>query len=1084
MKNKQLNYIVFDVNGKVRKSYISNLVATSANQKVFVFNDADITTESTAYRSYARIKRADSFNVGPITLLASEITVENTGYTQDELNKFLESINVDYTSCRILILEKQALAVSGPISITVVYDRVNELGRTIETQAKAEVSAYVYEAVEEIFTEEEYTSIKEEMLPRDLGDVTSGGIVASGDRVLGIQNGISKMIDVDLFRQFVHKYNVIDLGAINNIEEEANNIETRGVYRYEYDDGVYGNAGLLFNEFTDEEELYQLIIEPQTIKRRRKLFKNNYVWEAWESIDIFEIHKLIEEGIISGTLESFIEDKVLDKVDEINPRLLNLEQNKADKAALQAVASGSPKGTYANLAALQSAIPDGNNNIYVTLDNGHWNYYDFNTNEWKSGGIYQSKVDYIRLIFNQPENKTPLDFFKFELRGNKLIGINPEDLERGSWWLNESIKNEIYEEDGNYYLDQSVGRVIFDGTEAWERSETSGYFRLSYVIPDLPLIESYGLIREDVRSPSYNSITGDAIVNGAYGAGFSYYQKLRPTPYIFVRDDRFDNVDDFKAHLSLNNFIVYYLIVNKDEPELLELQSMYVENPKILVENENELYELEINETLKSNEETYDYIDEELNIHIRVDEESEIIREANIVSNTLTIFPANSTIKLQSDTSVLPVLVGLVEKEESAIIMSEVNNKATKQELQELKDYVDNLVIPIEDDLLPFENYEQEEWDLQIPKAIENMNQHTLDIIYVTDTQTDIFEDDVVKKVYNQMRHFDKLGFADLFIHGGDWINNDYSLDTLADIAENNRINLDWQEKLVNKISCDKILVKGNHDDGKYPLYNKNSNLGDLTDEYLITRKEWFRKMLKRNLKGCVFNKDDENGIYYYKDLEDKKVRVICLDMLDVPDGYSINSYYHWFGFSPKQIQWLAHKALNFSDKVDFSEWSVLIVSHMANNSDANYMVNTGFNGTLASRILEAFILGDSLESTSDNENNGNVSYSLYETTVNVDYTSQGEGKVIMWLAGHTHLDICYKPENSLFTYVTSAGAKLRRSPIPAHLQELPEGAVDSPTRTVGTATEMVWDIISIDLVSRTVKITRFGAGNDREFTY
>ena len=98
MKNKQLNYIVFDVNGKVRKSYISNLVATSANQKVFVFNDADITTESTAYRSYARIKRADSFNVGPITLLASEITVENTGYTQDELNKFLESINVDYTS--------------------------------------------------------------------------------------------------------------------------------------------------------------------------------------------------------------------------------------------------------------------------------------------------------------------------------------------------------------------------------------------------------------------------------------------------------------------------------------------------------------------------------------------------------------------------------------------------------------------------------------------------------------------------------------------------------------------------------------------------------------------------------------------------------------------------------------------------------------------------------------------------------------------------------------------------------------------------------------------------------------------------
>ena len=220
MENKKINYIVFDVNGKVRKSYISNLVATSANQKVFVFNDADITTESTAYRSYARIKRADSFNVGPITLLASEITVENTGYTQDELNKFLESINVDYTSCRILILEKQALAVSGPISITVVYDRVNELGRTIETQAKAEVSAYVYEAVEEIFTEEEYNSFKEEMLPRDLGDVTLSEEFNDDDHLVVTQNGATKKIAGKKLKEEVVKNVVEDTIMIDVIKDE------------------------------------------------------------------------------------------------------------------------------------------------------------------------------------------------------------------------------------------------------------------------------------------------------------------------------------------------------------------------------------------------------------------------------------------------------------------------------------------------------------------------------------------------------------------------------------------------------------------------------------------------------------------------------------------------------------------------------------------------------------------------------------------------------------------------------------------------------------------------------------------------
>lgn len=56
-------------------------------------------------------------------------------------------------------------------------------------------------------------------------------------------------------------------------------------------------------------------------------------------------------------------------------------------AQIAAVASGSPKGTYANLAALQAAIPAGNNNVYLTADNGHWNYW--NGSVWTSGGVYQ-----------------------------------------------------------------------------------------------------------------------------------------------------------------------------------------------------------------------------------------------------------------------------------------------------------------------------------------------------------------------------------------------------------------------------------------------------------------------------------------------------------------------------------------------------------------------------------------------------------------------------------------------------------------------------------------------------------------------
>ena len=54
---------------------------------------------------------------------------------------------------------------------------------------------------------------------------------------------------------------------------------------------------------------------------------------------------------------------------------------------IQNVASGSPKGVFANLSALQSAKPNGDSGIYVTTDNGHWYYYN---NGWKDGGVYQS----------------------------------------------------------------------------------------------------------------------------------------------------------------------------------------------------------------------------------------------------------------------------------------------------------------------------------------------------------------------------------------------------------------------------------------------------------------------------------------------------------------------------------------------------------------------------------------------------------------------------------------------------------------------------------------------------------------------
>ena len=48
----------------------------------------------------------------------------------------------------------------------------------------------------------------------------------------------------------------------------------------------------------------------------------------------------------------------------------------------------SPAGTYANLAALIAASGKDNNRVYLTLDNGYWNYY--NGFQWVAGGLYQA----------------------------------------------------------------------------------------------------------------------------------------------------------------------------------------------------------------------------------------------------------------------------------------------------------------------------------------------------------------------------------------------------------------------------------------------------------------------------------------------------------------------------------------------------------------------------------------------------------------------------------------------------------------------------------------------------------------------
>lgn len=84
---------------------------------------------------------------------------------------------------------------------------------------------------------------------------------------------------------------------------------------------------------------------------------------------------------------------------ELTQQLVELNGKKADEvyvnsqvsaldSKVNSQTSGSPRGVYATLSALQTAKPTGDTGIYVVAGTGNWYYW--NGTAWTSGGVYQS----------------------------------------------------------------------------------------------------------------------------------------------------------------------------------------------------------------------------------------------------------------------------------------------------------------------------------------------------------------------------------------------------------------------------------------------------------------------------------------------------------------------------------------------------------------------------------------------------------------------------------------------------------------------------------------------------------------------
>ena len=367
----------------------------------------------------------------------------------------------------------------------------------------------------------------------------------------------------------------------------------------------------------------------------------------------------------------------------------------------------------------------------------------------------------------------------------------------------------------------------------------------------------------------------------------------------------------------------------------------------------------------------------------------------------------------------------------------------------------------------------QHELDNVIGKSIAGVKNSTLDFAFITDTHGEGTTKNRMMTYLDIVKEYEKTGSLDFVSHGGDW-----TAGYMYEDIEGYRNLFREYAKQLRSIKKPFLPLFGNHDDNSYGGSVSGDYMGN-TINTVLTKDDWSGIMMKPFNDGWVLDSQEPDTRYFYKDFEQQKVRVIVLDGVDNPYDEDSEGLLRWqgrnsWGFAPRQVEWLSTEALDFSDKGDDkSNWGVVVMCHLAPTSDVSNYTSELNNGVVVRDILNAFCEGGSVANQ-----NGTGNFPIENFSCN--FEDQGEMEVIMWAYGHTHTDILVKPDNVNWHYVCTANA----NPIERDTASISEYATIPSPRTIGTSDETIFDIFSIDRANRKVTITRFGAGEDRQFTY
>lgn len=232
------------------------------------------------------------------------------------------------------------------------------------------------------------------------------------------------------------------------------------------------------------------------------------------------------------------------------------------------------------------------------------------------------------------------------------------------------------------------------------------------------------------------------------------------------------------------------------------------------------------------------------------------------------------------------------------------------------------------------------------------------------------------------------------------------------------------------------IRISGNHD---YRTDSEN---------------EMFRYIYGYN-EDVVWGSKD--GGYFYKDFEDYKLRIICVNTCD--GGYT------GLYVSKEQYNWFA-RSLDLSDKEDAPSWQICILSHHPLD-----WFEYGFGNYYFYRILNAY-------------NNGTE---VKTQVVSYDYNGKNSATVIGNIHGHIHNNMTAKISNTDVWRISTPEACFNRSN--TYILDAPDWAVSHEealkyAKTMNSEKDTSFCVYCIDLENKVIYSIAYGAGYNREIKY